>query len=55
MQMQGLDSYKCGLYVIFFIHYTSLYSIGETLVKIKNTFSANTTSINDRYTTRYFF
>ena len=55
MHMQGLDSYKCGLYVIFFIHYTSLYSIGETLVKIKNTFSANTTSINDRYITRYFF
>ena len=55
MQMQPLDSYKCGLYVIFFIHYTSLYSIRETLMKIEHTFSPNTQSDNDRYVTRYFF
>ena len=54
MQMQPLDSYKCGLYVIFFIHYTSLYGIGETLLKIEHTFSPNNQSDNDRYVTRYF-
>ena len=54
MQLQSTESYKCGLYVAFFIHYTSLCGIHETISKIKHTFSVYNTHANDRYVTRYF-
>ena len=54
MQLQPTESYKCGLYAVFFIHYTSLCGINETVMKIKNTFSIYNTYSNDRYVTRYY-
>ena len=54
MQMQSSDSYKCGLYVVYFIHYTSLYGISELIMKIENNFSMNNTIANDRYVTKYY-
>ena len=53
-QYQLSESYKCGLYVLFFIHYTSIFGIKETLLKIKNIFSSDDKSVNDKYVTRYF-
>lgn len=48
-------SYKCGLYVLFFIHFVSHHGIRRTIQRIKNTFPRNNLQQNDRTIVRYYF
>jgi len=54
IQYQLSDSYKCGLYAIFFVHYASLFGIREVIIQLRNNFSKYNRSSNDKYVTRYF-
>ena len=51
-QIQPGTSVKCGLYVLFFIHYTSHYNI-DSFTRI--TFSRSSLSDNDKFVTSYYF
>ena len=53
--IQPDNSYKCGLYVLFFIHNVSHYGIRQTLVKIRSTFSNTNLHENDKRVVRYYF
>ena len=54
-QIQPDLSYKCGLYVLFFIHSISHHGIKHTLARMKSTFSSVDLHRNDRWVVRYYF
>lgn len=54
-QIQPNNSYKCGLYALFFVHYLSYKGIRETIFRVKNIFSYTNLLSNDRYVTRYYY
>ena len=48
-------SYKCGFYVLFFIHSMSHYGVRQTLQKIKKNMSGRELYKNDRWVLQYYF
>ena len=54
-QIQPDLSYKCGLYVLYFIHNISHYGLKQTLIRMKSTFSEINLYQNDRIVVRYYF
>ena len=53
-QLQPNTSVKCGLYTLFFIHYTSHYTIDAFIDTYFNIFSSSLEE-NDRIVTHYYF
>ena len=53
--IQPLNSVKCGLYVIYFVHMVSHYGIESTLEKSLKIFSVKNKGRNDSFVTSYFF
>ena len=54
IQVQPDTSVKCGLYVLFFIHFVSFYGMDKFTWVFKHTFSKKDLQSNDKYVTRYY-
>ena len=54
-QFQPDVSVKCGLYVLFFIHFISLYGVDRISWVFKHVFSKKDLQSNDKYVTLYYF
>ena len=54
-QIQPDLSYKCGLYVLYFIHRISHYGLKQALLKMRSSFSIRSLLKNDRLVVRYYF
>ena len=53
-QLQPDNSIKCGLYVLFFIHFLSFYGIDKFSWRFKHIFSKRDLQSNDKYVTLYY-
>lgn len=54
-QIQPINSVKCGLYVVYFVHTVSHNGIESTLKKMLKIFKIRNKKGNDRFVTSYFF
>ena len=54
-QLQPATSMKCGLYVLFFVHYCSHHGLSKFVNVYQSTFSKKNLQKNDSFVTRYYF
>ena len=54
-QLQPVNSVKCGLYVLMFIHHISFSNLRETVCFVHRLFSERHRIRNDKLVTQYFF